>query len=301
MLASSDADFFRQLGYADYQIKTLDWDGKIVYGLGTMPIEAGDVLAHNPPNLLALSVGPTRVYLVPRSTDVQLRFETYISEVPATPEGMKSVLDSLLANANHVYRASVLEQTFAGRFVWPATGQYEYDPNQAAGRAYLYPENIFPLHAEYGATNVLLTVNTARGTGGVRQVNFDPDNVFGFGDSYHTWDDDAKKPKNARVTISSIDKLGVRGQVCEISSMQVFQSRQSLTGDSVNPAICGLFLTPGLPTTFPLSYFPKNLLSSSISYGSLDFQVRSRYVHNSVFVTNEVYQYNLVGEIRNVL
>jgi hypothetical protein len=88
----------------------------------------------------------------------------------------------------------------------------------------------------------------------------------------------------------------------QISSNDVFLSRTTINEKSSGASLCGLFITPGNPTSVshPLTYFPKNVLSSSVTYNSLNFDVRSKYYHQSMNVTKEVYEYSLVMEIRHV-
>ncbi len=297
-MASDDVNFFRQLGYADSQIFAFNHeDNRLLYALGPMPVEKGDVTAVNPPQLDAVSLAPATFYLVPRKEDMKLRLECYAYEIPAIPSALKVVLDLLIANANYKYRVSVLEQVFEERYIWPATSEHFADDTGVVS-ARLYPYNIFPIVTGFGADKITLDINTKENFGSVRDIAWDERNIFGLSDHYSTWD--PAKRRNKQTSIESTMPLGVRSQICEISSTQVFQSRASLTSETVNAAICALFLAPGQPTTFPMTFFPKNLLASSISYSSLDFMVRSRYVHPTMTVTGEQYDYVLVAEIRGV-
>ena len=82
----------------------------------------------------------------------------------------------------------------------------------------------------------------------------------------------------------------------------MFLSRTTLKDNSSGAALCALFVTPGEPGSVanPINYFPKNVMSSSASYNSLDFDVRSRYINKGELeVTNEVYEYTLITEIRS--
>lgn len=297
MFATNDINFFRQLGYSNAQIFPINYDGELLYGLGELPMATGDVTGVEAPQLEAIGVAPSTFYLLPRRDDVYLEVDTYLHETPATPAALKAVLDTLIVNLNKKYRTSILEQIYAERFVWPGNSRADYNADTGVITTDLYPYNIFPLSPSYDGEAVELEVNTDSFVGSIRNVKFGERNIFGFSNEYNTWNLLKRKKKNE--VIRSITTLGVRGQVCEISSTQMFQSRALLTPDSVNASIVALFLAPGQPTTFPMTFFPKNLLSSSVSYNTLDFNVCSRYVHDMI-VTQEEYEYILLGEIRGL-
>lgn len=297
-MATNDVNFWRQLGYSDVQIHAFTHDNALLYSLGPMPFDAGDVTAANPPALDALSVTPSSFYLLPRREDLILQAEAYIHECPATPSALKTVLDTLIVNLNQKYRFSVLSTVHAARYIYPENSRAEYDPNTGLVATDLYPYNIFPIVPSYDGEAVELEVNTKANVGSVRNITFGERNIFGFSNVYNGWDMITRRYKSFKVASKTV--LGVRGQICEISSTQLFQSRAHMTGDSVNASIVALFLAPGQPTTFPMTFFPKNLLSSSVSYNTLDFAVCSRYVHPTMLVTKEEYEYILLIEIRNV-
>lgn len=299
MIASDDISFFRHLGYDHSQIYSINYETKILYSLGQLPVEEGDVTALDQPIMTAISPVPlpSTVYLIPRKEDMVLQAEVYVHELLVTPQNMKTVLDWLVTNFNYKYRLSIIQQVTQNRYIWPSTAKVNYDPDTGVATPDIYPYNIFPLVPSFDDVGVKLEVNGTKNVGSVRDITFGSKNIFGFNSTYNGWD--INKRKHKTVTPTSLTELGVRGQICEISSTQVFQSRASLTGDTVDASICALFLAPGKPTTFPMTFFPKNMLASSISYNTLDFIVRSRYV-NTMLVTNEEYEYVLVGEIRNV-
>ena len=299
LLVTDNAEFFQHLGYSESQIREFVWDAKRLFSLGTLPLgDGGDVVAANLPDMDAASTGPGEFKLVPRPTDAYLRFEAYVTDLPATPSSLKRLLDMLIANGNYKYRASILDQMWAEQLVWPEGGTYDWVGADIDGGATpsIVPFNIFPMRAGYDATKVLLNLNTAKGIGSIKEVNFDPLNVFGMPDHFRSWDDADGKFKVDTVKTLDGGELGVPGQYCQMTSNDVFLSRATMTEQGTSASICAMFLTPN-PL---LCYFPKNRLSASISYGSLTLDVRSRYTHPSVMVTNEVYDYSLVIEIRNV-
>jgi len=88
----------------------------------------------------------------------------------------------------------------------------------------------------------------------------------------------------------------------QITSNDVFLSRTTVSDKSTGAALCALFITTGDPgqVPHPIAYFPRNVLSSSVTYNQLEFYVRSRYIHPTMTVSKEIYEYALICEIRNV-
>jgi hypothetical protein len=298
LLACEDVNFFRQLGYADHQIRSFHLSGVAAYSLGSLPVSEGDVTAVNRPAMNAVSIARSRFFLVPRRVDLSLRLEAYAHNVPATASDLRDLFEIMLSNANYRYRASVLEQLYETKYIWPSTGRYDYDPGTGMGVATIAPSNIFPMTVEYENDAIVLNINTRTGAGSIRDVAFDKDNPFGMPSKTHAWDDVRRRNKFSRVVGSG--ELGIGGQECEISSTMLFQGRGTLTNDSVQAPICAIFMDPSANPTPLTTFFPKNRLSSSISYSYLDYNCKSRYRHDTLKVTNEVYSYSLVGEIRNV-
>lgn len=299
LFACEDVNLFRDMGYADEQIVTINHDGKEVYSLGRLPVEEGDVVGQFLPNMDAVSTGKYGFYLIPRRHDLILRLETYAIDVKATPSSLKTLFDDMLANANYTYRASILEQVYDEKYIWPETGVYNHVPELGGGIAFLHPANIFPIQAKYDATGIQLEINTVRDIGSIRKIEFDEENPFGLPDNTYAWDDAKRRHKNT--VVESNRELGVNDQECEISSTSLYQGRGTLTTDSVRAATCAIFMRPGNENPTKLTtFFPKNRLASSISYSYLDFMARSKYTHKTLTVVGEKFRYSLVMEIRNL-
>lgn len=300
-LAATDIDFFRHLGYRDEQINEFFWEAEKIYTLAHMPLSnPGDVLAIDPPQLDAVSQNPGRFMLIPRALDAYLRFEAYVEDVPATPKGMKQVLELLISNGNYTYRSSILEQLWVEQLVWPESGSYDWiDADLGlAPRPTLIPKTIFPCspYGLYDTVGVMLDVNTQRGIGCIKEINCEERNVFGFPTHQRFWNDYKRSHQRGDVRTMNNRRLGIPGQYCQITSGDMFLSRASMNDRTTSDPICALFLTSN-----PLNnYFPKNRLSSSITYTQLTFSVNSVYVPSGMVVTNEVYDVSLVVEIRNV-
>lgn len=261
--------------------------------------EAGEVVANNPPMMNEISEEIGRFMLIPRVQDAHLHFEAYVEDVPATPQGMKLVLDTLISSANYKYRASVLEQLWIEQYVWPDGGTYDWIDDYSHVNPVIVPFNIFPLKPFYSTVEnnhkVMLEVNTLKGIGSVKEINCIDRNIFGFPTHFLAWENNSYLGRKILQTMDH-RPLGIPGQYCQITCNDLFFSRASVTEYGTSPPICALFLTAN-----PLhAYFPKNRLSSSMTYGKLTFDVRSRYIHPTMVVTNEVYDYSLVIEIRNV-
>lgn len=71
--------------------------------------------------------------------------------------------------------------------------------------------------------------------------------------------------------------------------------------DTSGPALCALFYHTGEPGTVPhpITYFPKNILSSGAAYNALQFRVNSRHLDPVLKVTGELFEYSLILEIRS--
>jgi len=75
-----------------------------------------------------------------------------------------------------------------------------------------------------------------------------------------------------------------------------------MRANTTGAALCALFFNTDEPGSVPhpITYFPKNVLSSGASFNFLEFTARSRYIHPTVVVTKEVFEVSFIGEIRNL-
>lgn len=261
-----------------------------MYSLAPEEFAEGEAVGVIVPDAMATSNDNHECYLIPSRSDIEIKCEVYVNHADMTVTSAKSILEAAINNANYKYRTAVLEQDWTDRLVWPKNAEYA-DGNLLA----LTPGNIFPLHASIDADDTLcLTINTAGGQGSVKKIWFAAgvENVFAFPDVIESWDEE--RGRNKRVEVRNIGVIGIRDQECEITSSDMFLARATISAEGVGPALCASFLDDNPHR----DYFPKNRLSPS-TYNAITLIIKSRHSHPHFKITNEVYKYSLVCELRH--